>query len=168
VIRRYTPEGVKGINFHERLDGKQNVVLYHMALLPCIKRLLSRPQFANCMYNWLRLVRDNLNQGVRIVGAFNTGTWFEFANVTAQAMGDGSPVSVVSLFGSTDVSVARKKMSIYPFFFSSGCIRDRNMSEPGSWMLLACLPHYNEIAARAASRKEEGPTGIRRRKVQQP
>ena len=104
---------------------------------------------------------------MRIIGAFNTGTWFEFANVTAQAMGDGSPVSVVSLFGSTDVSVARKKMSIYPFFFSSGCIGDRNMSEPGSWMLLACLPHYNEIAARAAGRKEEGPTGIRRRKVQQ-
>ena len=26
VMRRYTPEGVKGINFHERLDGKQNVI----------------------------------------------------------------------------------------------------------------------------------------------
>ena len=166
VMRRYTPEGVKGINFHERLDGKQNVIFYHRALLPCIKRLLSRPQFANCMYNRFRLVTDN--QGIRIIGAFNTGTWFQFANVTAQAMGDGSPVSVVSLFGSTDVSVARKKMSFYPFFFSSGCIGDRNMSEPGSWMLLACLPHYNEVAARAAGRKEEGPTGIRRRMVQQP
>jgi hypothetical protein len=163
VARHYVPEGVKGINFHERLDGHQNVMFYYRDLLPCIVRLLSRPKYANTVYTRFRLVRDQ--DGVRIYGAFNTGSWYQFAHVTAQTKGDGRPVSVVSLFGSTDVSIARKKMAVYPFFFASGCIGDRNMSEPSSWMMVACLPHYNDKAARAAGRIEEGPHGIRRRKV---
>ncbi len=36
------------------------------------------------------------------------------------------------------------------------------MSEPGSWLMVACLPHYNEKAARAAKRKDDGPTGAER------
>ena len=166
VARQYVPEGVQGTNFHEPLDGHQNVMFYHRDLLPCVKRLLSRPCFANTIYNRFRLLRGE--DGIRIIGAFNTGDWFEFAHVTAQTKGDGRPVSVVSLFGSTDVSIARKNMPVYPFFTGSGVLGDRKMSEPSSWLMVACLPHYNEKAARAAKRKEEGPTGIRRRKVQQP
>jgi hypothetical protein len=108
--------------------------------------------------------------GIRIIGAFNTGNWFEFAHVTAQTKGDGRPVSVVPLFGGTDVSIALKNMPVYVLFVGCGCHGDRNMSEPSSWWMVGCLPHDNdsEKAARAAKRKEEGPTGIRRRKVHQP
>jgi hypothetical protein len=74
----------------------------------------------------------------------------------------------VPLFGSTDVSIARKNIPVYPYFVGCGCLGDRNMSEPSSWLMVACLPHYDEKAARAAKRKEDGPTGIKRRKVQQP
>ena len=47
VRRQYVPEGVQGINFHEPLDGHQNVMFYRRDLLPLIRRLLSRPNFAN-------------------------------------------------------------------------------------------------------------------------
>jgi hypothetical protein len=166
VARQYVPEGIKSINFHEPLDGHQNVMFYHRDLLPCIVRLLSRRNFANTVYTRFRLVRDK--DGVRIIGAFNTGDWYEFAHLTAQTKGGGRPVSVVPLFGSTDLSIARKNMPVYPYFVGCGCLGDRNMSEPSSWLMVACLPHYDEKAARAAKRKDEGPTGIRRRKVQQP
>ena len=166
VLRKYVPEGVKGINFHEPLDGHQNVMFYYRDLLACITRLLSRPNFANTIYTRFRLLRDK--DGVRIIGAFDTGDWFEFAYVTAQTKGDGRPVSVVSLFGSTDITIARKNVPVYPFFVTSGCLGDRNISDPKSWLMVGCLPTYNENAARAAKRKVEGPTGIRRRKVQQP
>ena len=166
VARQYVPEGVKSINFHEPLDGHQNVMFYYRDLLPCIARLLSRTNYANTIYNRFRLLRGK--DGIRIIGAFNTGNWFEFAHLTAQTKGDGRPVSVVPLFGGTDVSIARKNMPVYVFFISCGCLGDRNMSEPSSWLMVGCLPHYNEKAAHAAKRKDEGPTGIRRRKVQQP
>ncbi len=53
VRRQYVPEGIKGINFHEPLDGHQIVMFYSRALLPCIVRLLSRPNFANTLHvNW--------------------------------------------------------------------------------------------------------------------
>ena len=163
--RQYVPEGVQRLNFHEPLDGHQNVIFYYRDLLPCIIRLLSRPNFANTVYTRFRLVRDE--DGVRIIGAFNTGDWYEFAHLTAQTKGDGRPVTVMPLFGSTDVTIARKNMPVYPFFCASGCIGDRNMSEPSSWLMVACLPHYKEKAAHAAKRKDDGPTGIRRRKVLQ-
>jgi hypothetical protein len=140
-------------------------MFYYRDLLPCIKRLLSLPNFANTVYTRFRLVRGE--DGVLIIGAFNTGDWYEFAHLTAQTKGGGRPVTVVPLFGSTNVTIARKNMPVYAFFFASGCIGDRNMSEPSSWLMVACLPHYKDKAARAAKRKEDGPTGIRRRKVLQ-
>ena len=163
VRKQYVPEGIQCLNFHEQLDGHQNVMFYSRKILPCVIRLLSRPNFAGNFYTRFRLVKDM--DGVRIIGAFNTGDWYEFAHVKAQTKGDGRPVSVVPLIGSTDVTVARKNMPVYPFFLSVGCLGDRNLSEPGSWLMLACLPHYNEKAARAAKRPEDGPTGVRRRKV---
>jgi hypothetical protein len=163
VRNTYVPEGVKGLNFHERLDGNQNLMFYRRDLLPCIKRLMSRPNFANTLYTRFRLVRDK--EGVCIIGAFNTGDWFKFASVTAQSKGGGRHVTVLPLFCSTDVSVARKKMSVYPFFVGVGCIGDKQLAEPGSWLMVACLPHYNDNAARAAKRPKDGPYGIMRRKV---
>ena len=163
VARQYVPEGVKSINFHEPLDGHQNVMFYYRDLLPCIKRLLSQPNFANTVYTRFRLVRGE--DGVLIIGAFNTGDWYEFAHLTAQTKGEGRPVTVVPLFGGTDVTVARKNIPFYAFFFCSGCIGDRNMSEPGSWLLVASLPHYNDKAAVAAKRPFDGPLSIKRRKV---
>ncbi len=163
VRNQYVPEGVTGINFHEPLDGKQNIMFYHRALLPCIKRLLSRPDYAMSLYTRFKLVRDT--DGVRVIGAFNTGDWYEFAHVTAQTKGDGSPVMVNPILCSTDVTVARKNLPVYPFFLACGCIGDRHLSEPSSWLMVACLPHYDEKAARAAKRPADGPTGIPRRKV---
>ena len=170
VRRHYVPEGVKGINFHERLDGHQNVMFYHRDLLPLIKRLLSRPTFANNTYTRFRLVRDR--EGVRIIGAFNTGDWYEFAHVVAQKKGmppapgsDGSPVTVLPLLCSTDATVARKNMPVYVFLVCIGCLGDRHRSEPGNWLMVACLPHYNDQAARNAHRPDTGPRSIARRKV---
>ena len=72
---------------------------------------------------------------------------------------------MVPLLGGTDVTVARKNMPFYPFFICLGCIGDRHMSEPGSWLLVASLPHYNDKAAVAAKRPIDGPHSIKRRKV---
>ena len=99
------------------------------------------------------------------MGANTTGDWYEFAHLTAQTKGEGRPVTVVPLFGGTDVTVARKNVPFYPFFLCLGCIGDRNMSEPASWLLVASLPHYNDKAAVAATRKFDGPRSIKRRKV---
>lgn len=165
VRRHYVPEGVKGINFHEPLDGHQNLMFYHRDLLPLIKRLLSRPTFANNTYTRFRLVRDR--EGIRIIGAFNTGDWYEFAHVVAQKKGGGgpSPVTVVPLLCSTDATVARKNMPVYVFLVSIGCLGDRHRSEPGNWLMVACLPHYNDQAAKNAHRPDRGPLSIPRRKV---
>ena len=163
VRRQYVPEGVKGINFHEPLDGHQNLMFYYRDLLPCIKRLLSRPTFANNTYTRFRLVRDR--DGIRVIGAFNTGDWYEFAHVIAQKKGDGRPVTVVPLLCGTDATVARKNMPVYVFLACIGCLGDRHRSEPGNWLMVACLPHYNEDAAKAAHRPEKGALSIARRKV---
>ena len=163
VQKRYVPEGVKGINFHERLDGKQNVMFYHRSLLACITRLMSRPNFAPNLYTRFKLVRNQ--DGVRIIGAFNTGDWYEFAHLTAQNKGDGRPVSVVPLICSSDVTFARKKMPAYPWFLTLGCFSDRQRSEPSAWLLVAVLAHYNDCAAERAGRPKTGPRGIMRRKV---
>jgi len=165
VRRHYVPEGVKGINFHEPLDGHQNVMFYHRDLLPLIKRLLSRPTFAKGggTYTRFRLVKDR--EGIRIIGAYNTGDWYEFAHVLAQKKGKGEPVSVLPLLCSTDATVARKNMPVYVFLVSIGCLSDRHRSEPGNWLMVACLPHYNDQAARNAHRPDTGPRSIARRKV---
>jgi hypothetical protein len=165
VRKEYVPEGVQSLNFHEPLDGHQNVMFYYRDLLPCITRLLSRPNANLVPYTKFRLVKGE--DGIRIIGALNTSNWYECAYVRAQEfeVGDGSPVTPLPVFCGTDVSVARKNMPAYPFFTTHGVLGDRNMSEPGSWLMVACLPHYNEKAAKAAKRKLEGAQGIRRRKV---
>ena len=72
VRRHYVPEGVKGINFHERLDGHQNVMFYHRDLLPLIKRLLSRPTFANNTYT-------RFNIGLYLVRIwYDAGSFYSF------------------------------------------------------------------------------------------
>ena len=48
---------------------------------------MSRPNFAPNLYTRFKLVRNQ--DGVRIIGAFNTGDWYEFAHLTAQNKGDG-------------------------------------------------------------------------------
>ena len=165
VRKEYVPEGVQSLNFHEPLDGHQNVMFYYRDLLPCITRLLSRPNANLVPYTKFRLVKGE--DGIRIIGALNTSNWYECAYVRAQEfeVGDGSPVTPLPVFCGTDVSIARKNMPAYPFFATHGVLGDRNMSEPGSWLMVACLPHYNEKAAKAAKRKLEGAKGIRRRKV---
>ncbi len=77
IRNQYVPEGIKGINFHERLDCKQNVVICSRDLLPCVNCLLSCPQFAKNMYNRFRLVKDRNGVPRRIIGAYNIGDWFE-------------------------------------------------------------------------------------------
>ncbi len=57
-------------------------MFYHRDLLPYIKHLMSRPNFANNLYTRFRLVRDR--EGVCIIRALNTGDWYKFAHVTAQ------------------------------------------------------------------------------------
>jgi len=164
VRKAYVPEGVKSINFHEPLDGNQSIMFYHRDLLPCIKRLLARPALTHAMmYTRFRLVRDR--DGIRVIGAFNTGDWYEFAHVTAQSKGGGRPVTVVPLFAGADVTVARKKISVYPFFVALGISGDNKLSEPGSWLMVACLPHYKDKVANAAGRPPTGPQSIMRRKV---
>ena len=91
---------------------------------------------------------------------FNNGNWYE-----AQTLGGGQPVSVVPFFMGSDATVARKNMSMYPFFACPGCLDDDVRSEPGAWSLVAVIPQYNIKAARRAGRAEQGPLGYRRRKV---
>ena len=163
VNKKYVPEGVKGINFHERLDGKQNGIFYSRSLLACVKRLMSRPDLANSIYTSFRFVRNK--DGVRVIGAYNTGDWYEFAHLTAQRKGDGRPVSVGPMICSSDVTIARKKIPGYPWFLTMGCLGDRHRSEPRNWLMVAVLAHYNDKAAQRAGRPGQGPHGIPRRKV---
>jgi hypothetical protein len=92
----FVPEGVKDLNFHERLDRNQNAMFYPRDLLSCMKHLLSLPNFADNLYTRFRLVRDK--EGLCIIGAFNTGDWYKFAYVTAQSKGDGRHVAVCPCF----------------------------------------------------------------------
>ena len=89
VCGKYVPEGVTGYNFHEPLDGKQNLMFYHRAILPCLKRILARQKYAGNFYTRFRLVRDG--EGYRIFGAFNTSDLYQFAYVTAQTKRIGGP-----------------------------------------------------------------------------
>ena len=169
VCGKYVPEGVKGYNFHEPLDGKQNVMFYCRAILPCLRRILSRQKYAGNFYTRFRAVRDG--DGYRIFGAFNTSDLYQFAYVTAQTKRIGGPgglgdhVVPVPAFLSTDITVARKKVSFYPCFVGNGVLGDKHLSEPSSWLLVGCLPTYNDNAAKAAKRPTEGPMSITRRKV---
>ncbi len=105
VRKQYVPEGIQEPDFHERLDGHQNVILmfYSRDLLPCIARPLLCPQSSHTLHTRFRpgLVKDK--DGVRIIGAYNTGDWYEFAHPLAQSKGCGRHVTGVPLFGSTDV-----------------------------------------------------------------
>jgi hypothetical protein len=163
ISKKYSPEGVRSVNFHEPQDGKQHVVLYHRSLLGSLKRVLANPRYAGIEYNSFRCLTTE--DGVRMYGAFNNGDWYEFAHAKAQTLGGGQPVSVVPFFMGSDATVARKNMSMYPFFTCPGCLNDDVRSEPGAWVLVAVLPHYNIKAAKRAGRAEKGPKGFRRRKV---
>jgi len=61
--------------------------------------------------------------------------------------------------------VARKKINVYPFFIALGISGDNKLSEPGSWLMVACLPHNKDKVANAAGRPPTGPQSIMRRKV---
>ena len=163
ISKAYAPEGVSSVNFHEPKDGKQHVVLYHRSLLGSLKRVLANPRYAGIQYNSFRCLTTE--DGVRVYGAFNNGDWYEFAHAKAQTLGGGQPVSVVPYFMGSDATVARKNMSMYPFFACPGCLGDDVRSEPGAWVLVAVLPHYSIKAAKRAGRAEQGPAGYRRRKV---
>jgi len=165
VMKKYVPEGVNSINFHEKLDGKQSCWFHSRSLLPCIKRLISRPGLAPNQYTRFKLLKNK--DGLRVIGSLNTGDWYEFAQIKAQEiMGDDrTPVSVVPLIGSTDVTICKKSIPFYPYFLTSGCIGDDQRSEPTNWILIACLPWYDAKAAALAGRKPNGPYGIPRRKV---
>ena len=169
VCGKYVPEGVKGYNFHEPLDGKQNVMFYCRAILPCLRRILSRQKYAGNFYSRFRAVRDG--DGYRIFGAFNTSDFYQFAYVTAQTKrigglgGLGDHVVPVPAFLSTDITVVRKRVSFYPCFVGNAVLGDKHLSEPSSWLLVGCLPTYNDNAAKAAKRPTEGPMSITRRKV---
>jgi hypothetical protein len=132
ITRKYVPEGIKGHNFHETLDGKQNVMFYHRSILPCIKRILARQKYAGNIYTKFRLVKDA--NGFRIFGAFNTSDWYEFAFLTAQTKqmdgqgGPGKHVTPVPVFLSSDVTVARKKCPFYPCFIGNGVLEDKHLS----------------------------------------
>ena len=109
--------------------------------------------------------------GYRIFGAFNTSDFYQFAYVTAQTKrigglgGLGDHVVPVPAFLSTDITVVRKKVSFYPCFVGNAVLGDKHLSEPSSWLLVGCLPTYNDNAAKAAKRPTEGPMSITRRKV---
>jgi hypothetical protein len=168
ITCKYVPEGIKGYNFHETLDGKQNVMFYHRPILPCLKRILARQKYAGNFYTKFRLVKDA--NGLRIFGAFNTSDWYEFAFLTAQTKRIGGPggpgVTPVPVFLSSDVTVAKKKCPFYPCFLGNGVLGDKHLSEPSSWLLMGCLSHYNDKGAIAAKRPKVGPRSIMRRKVQ--
>ena len=143
ICRRYVPEGIMSHNFHEPLDGKQNLMFYHRAILPCLTRILARQKYASNFYTKFRLVKDK--NGFRIFGAFNTSDWYEFAYLTAQTKriggpgGQGEHVTPVPAFLSTDVTVARKKIPFYPCFLGNGVLGDKiSLSPaPGCWWV-AC------------------------------
>ena len=171
VCGKYVPEGVMGYNFHEPLDGKQNLMFYHRKILPCLKRILARQRYAGNFYTRFRLVRDG--EGYRIFGAFNTSDLYQFAYVTAQTKRIGGPggpgdpshvVPVPALLG-LDITVLRKKMPFYPILLGNGVLGDKHLSEPSSWLLVGCIPTYNDSAARAAKRPQDGPRSMMRRKV---
>ena len=169
ICRKYVPEGIMSHNFHEPLDGKQNLMFYHRAILPCLKRILARQKYAGNFYTKFRLVKDE--NGCRIFGAFNTSDWYEFAYLTAQTKriggpgGPGEHVTPVPAFLGTDVTVARKKCPFYPCFVGNGVLGDKHLSEPSAWLLVGCLAHYNDDAAKRAKRPTDGPRSIKRRKV---
>ena len=106
------------------------------------------------------------NEGYRVYGSFQGGDWYEFAHNLAQTKSTGQPVSVFPLIASCDVTYGRKNLPMYPEIIAAGCVSDDVRSEPGSWFLIAMLPHYKNSPAELAGRVDEGPHGIRRRRVE--
>jgi hypothetical protein len=144
-------------------------MFYFLAILLCIRLVLSRQKYAGILYTKFQLVRDA--DRYSIFSAFNTSNCYQFAYVTAQTKRIGSPgglgdhVVPVQISLSTIITVARKRVSFYPCFLGNGVLGDKHLSEPSSWLLVGCLPTYNNCASKAAKRPTEGPTSIMRRKV---
>jgi hypothetical protein len=118
VVKEYGSGGVKEADFTEPLDGNQKMVLYYRDLHSCVVSLLQNPRFVDRQYTQFRYQRDE--GGFRVYGAFNTGEWYEFAQVKANALSpNGEKVSPVPVFLSSDVTAARKKLPLYPIY--CGC-----------------------------------------------
>jgi hypothetical protein len=165
IRQEYTPHGVESIDFHEALDGNQYLWLHRRRMLPVLKSILKDPQFAGVQYTEFKLMRNE--NGCRIFGCFNAGQWYEFAHGVAQSKADhNEQVAVYPLIFSSDVTLGRKNLPLYPYIVAPGCIADDVRSEPGSWYLVAMFPHYNNDPAEKAGRVLNGPLGCRRRRVE--
>jgi hypothetical protein len=165
ITKTYAPCGVNSKNLHEPLDGNQYLWLHYRDVFATLQAMLKDPKFAGVQYTAFKMLRSA--DGDRIYGSFHGGQWYEFAHSLAQTKGTGrEQVSVYPVLGSCDVTYGRKNMPMYPYIVTAGCVSDDVRSEPGSWFLLAMLPHYRNSPAELAGRACEGPKGYRRRRVE--
>ena len=134
-------------------------------MLPTLISMLKDPQFAGVQYTDFTIMRNE--NGCRIFGSFQGGEWHEFAHAVAQSKAiDHEHVSVYSLIFSMDGTYGRKSVPLYPLVTVPGCVSDDKRSEPGSWYVIAMFPHYSNEPAENAGRCNDGPYGIRRRRVE--
>ena len=165
IRKKYVPHGVVSTNFHEPLDGNQYLWLHRRRMLPTLISMLKDPQFAGVQYTDFAIMRNE--NGCRIFGSFQGGEWHEFAHAVAQSKAiDHEHVSVYSLIFSMDGTYGRKSVPLYPLVTVPGCVSDDKRSEPGSWYVIAMFPHYSNEPAENAGRCNDGPYGIRRRRVE--
>ena len=165
IRSKYAPGNVLSTNFHEPLDGHQYLWMHRRRLLDTLTSMLSDQKFVGVQYTSFKIIRNDV--GFRVYGSFQGGQWYEFAHSVAQTLGNGNdPVSVLPVLASCDVTVGRKSLPLYPYIIAAGCVADDIRSEPGSWFLLAMLPHYLNAPAELAGRSDTGPAGIRRRRVE--
>lgn len=117
MVKQYAPEGVMEADFTEEMDGDQQIIFYYRDLYTCVIDLLQHPRFKARQYTRFSLVKDK--DGHRVYGAFNTGEWYRIAQLRSNgtAPGDASiPVSPVPVFLSSDVTVARKSIQVWPIY----------------------------------------------------
>jgi hypothetical protein len=165
IRKEYTPHGVESIDLHEPLDGNQYLWLHRRRMLPTLISMLKDPMFAGAQYTRFKMMRGE--NGCRIYGSFGGGQWYQFADTIAQSKAiDNEPVSVYPCIFSSDVTVGRKNVDLYPVISVPGCVEDDKRSEPGSWYLIAMFPHYRNQPAENAGRQAKGPLGYRRRRVE--
>jgi hypothetical protein len=96
--------------------------------------------------------------GVRIIGAYNTSDWYVFAYLAAQSKACWKACHSGALVWQHGCQYSTQENACIPVFLLCLLHRigDRNRSDPGSWLMVACLPHYNEKAAwRAAGRPND-------------
>jgi hypothetical protein len=138
IRKEYTPHGVESIDFHEPLDGNQYLWLHRRRMLPTLISMLKDPMFAGAQYTRFKMMRGE--NGCRIYGSFGDGQWYQFADTIAQTKAIGNePVSVYPCIFSSDVTVGRKNVDLYPLINVPGCVEDDKRSEPGSCYLIAIM-----------------------------